>query len=176
MSSMVAKGDDGKGPRVSESAMSFLIREIMFYKPPVIEGQSDLEIQVARTQRIEKMGYDIGYRLTEKLTKEQKFLGFAELDLIKFICKEFWDEIFKKKIDKLQTNRKGVFFLFDNSFRWLEKHSSDDPATKEAAAVLLHLPCGIVRGALDNLGMTAVVNADFTSLPSVTFHIKTTKS
>jgi hypothetical protein len=152
----------------------------MAYKAPLEKEAKDTVLDeavlVAKTQRIENMGYEIGYRLAEKLTADQKFLSFAELDMIKFICKDFWEEIFKKKIDKLQTNRKGVFFLFDNSFRWLEKHASNDEATKEAAAMLLHLPCGILRGALANLGMTVVVNADFVNLPSVTFHIKTTKT
>lgn len=173
-------GGGSKNERVSEAALQFLIREIMFYDGPpekeatersVLDGATML---VAKTQRIENIGFDIGYRLAEKLTMDQKFLSFAELDMIKFICKDFWDEIFRKKIDKLQTNKKGVFFLFDNSFRWLEKHASNDEATREAAATLLHLPCGIVRGALANLGMTVVVNADFVNLPSVTFHIKKT--
>lgn len=177
---MASRDSSGKGDRVSEAALQYLISEIMFYKTPseldAKDTVMDGALLVAKTQRIENMGYDIGYRLAEKLTADQKFLSFAELDMIKFICKDFWEEIFKKKIDKLQTNRKGVFFLFDNSFRWLEKHASNDEATREAAATLLHLPCGILRGALANLGMTVVVNADFVNLPSVTFHIKTTKT
>ena len=170
-------GNSGKNDRVSEAAFQFLLREIMFYEGPLVNERNEsvtdnATITVEKTQRIENIGFDIGYRLAEKLTMDQKILTFTELDVIKFICKNFWEEVFRKKIDKLQTNNKGVFFLFDNSFRWLEKYASNDEATREAASNLLHLPCGIVRGALANLGMTVVVNADFINLPSVTFHIK----
>lgn len=30
--------------------------------------------------------------------------GVLEVNVMKFICKEFWTEIFRKQIDKLQTN------------------------------------------------------------------------
>ena len=55
---------------------------------------------------------------------------------------------------------------------WLDKYSSDDIATKQAAARLLFFPCGILRGALANLGLSAIVNADFNVLPGVTFNIR----
>jgi len=178
MSAMANVTSDGS-KNVSEAAFTFLMREIMFYRGPMIESDSGvqeaLRVEMARTQRIEIMGYEIGYRFMEKFSMDQKFVGFTELELIKFICKDFWDEMFKKKIDKLQTNHKGVFVLFDNSFRWLDKHASDDQETKDAAAALLHFPCGILRGALANLGMTVIVNADFQRLPAVTFNVKTHK-
>jgi len=37
-------------------------------------------------------------RLTEKIAAYQKFIGTEPLDLVKFICKEFWEEVFKKKV------------------------------------------------------------------------------
>jgi hypothetical protein len=76
------------------------------------------------------------------------------------------------QIDKLQTNHRGVFVLSDFKFKWLDRYSSDDIASKQAAAKLLNFPCGLLRGALANLGLTAIVNADFNVLPSCTFHIR----
>ena len=76
------------------------------------------------------------------------------------------------QIDKLQTNHKGVFVLSDNKFKWLERYSSDDMTSKQAATRLLHFPCGILRGALANLGIAAIVNADFNTLPAVTFNVR----
>ena len=74
----------GKGDRVSEAALQFLISEIMAYKAPLEKEAKDTVLDeavlVAKTQRIENMGYEIGYRLAEKLTADQKFLSFAELD------------------------------------------------------------------------------------------------
>jgi Transport protein particle (TRAPP) component len=37
----------------------------------------------------------------------------------------------------------------------------------------LHYPCGLIRGALASLGITATVQAECTDLPSAVFQIKT---
>jgi hypothetical protein len=36
--------------------------------------------------------------MIEKLGNNNKFIGSDPLDLIKFICKEFWEEIFREKV------------------------------------------------------------------------------
>lgn len=59
---------------------------------------------------LEHIGFNAGYRLIEKLTREYpKFKD--ELDLMKFICKDFWTCISKKQIDNLRTNHQGVYVL-----------------------------------------------------------------
>jgi len=127
----------------------------------------------AALERLDALGYDVGFRLVERSVTNQKFLGPEPLDLVKFLCKEFWEEVFRKKIDKLQTNHRGVFVLTDSKFKWLEKYAgADDIASKQAAARMLHFPCGILKGALANLGIAAIVNADFNVLPGVTFNIR----
>ena len=89
------------------------------------------------------------------------------LDIIKFLCKDFWTSIFKRKVDKLQTNHRGVYVLQDYEFRWLIRFSStDDETSKREAMRYLIFPCGLIRGALANLGVTAVVNADISTVPS----------
>ncbi len=116
-------------------------------------------------------GYDIGYRYAELLVRD-KPIGTEELDVIKFICKDVWFELFRKNIDKLQMNRKGMFVLSDTNFRWVSRYASNDPATCEAAERLLHFPCGLLRGLLANLGYRTLVTVDFTELPACTFNIK----
>lgn len=104
----------------------------------------------------------------------QKSLGSDPLDIMKFICKDLWEEIFRKKIDKLQTNHKGVFVLSDFKFKWLEKYVLDDMSSTSAATKMLYIPCGILRGALANLGLLSRVSADpiFSNPPGCTFNIK----
>lgn len=98
------------------------------------------------------------------------------LDVIKFVCKDFWIAIFKKQIDKLQTNHRGVFVVQDFSFRWLAGISAaTEQETREMALLFLVFPCGMIRGALANLGLTAIVNADVPdvrALPGCLFNIK----
>lgn len=76
----------------------------------------------------------------------------------------------------------GTFVLQDNRFRWLV-HMSIDPSVqasgniqdpsamaenKSAQATGMHLyfPCGIIRGALSNLGIACAVSADISNLPA----------
>lgn len=79
------------------------------------------------------------------------------LEAIKFICKDFWSEVFKKQIDNLKTNHRvrfspkiwkssscvcvffltklffiqGTFVLQDNKFRWLSRVSIEPSPEKE---------------------------------------------
>lgn len=62
-----------------------------------------------------------------------------------------------------------MFVVQDFNFRWLSSFSSSsDQHTKEMALLFLVFPCGLIRGALANLGITAIVNADLTTLPGCT--------
>jgi len=120
------------------------------------------------------------------------------LDAVKFICKEFWNEVFSKQIDNLKTNYRvgvmrllfrscpglltrcamfqGVYVLTDSRFRWLSRLAGAPPGPELDAVVLrsLHLPCGIVRGALTGLGVPAVVTAEpGAALPACESHSNT---
>jgi hypothetical protein len=62
----------------------------------------------------------------------------------------------------------GVFVVQDFSFPWLAGISSDsEQHTKEMALLFLVFPCGLIRGALANLGLTAIVNADVPDVRSL---------
>ena len=75
---------------------------------------------------------------------------------------------------------KGTFVLQDNKFRWLSRMSGDpsvengtqDPESKAAQAMSMYLyfPCGIIRGALSNLGIPCAVSADISSLPACEYN------
>lgn len=47
------------------------------------------------------------------------------LDVIKFLCKDLWLACFRKQIDNLKTNHRGVFVLTDNRFHPLSRMSID---------------------------------------------------
>ena len=47
------------------------------------------------------------------------------LDAIKFICKDLWILVFRKPIDNLKTNHRGIFVLTDNRFHPLSRMSVD---------------------------------------------------
>ncbi|CAN8009172.1 unnamed protein product, partial [Ixodes pacificus] len=66
-------------------------------------SQNDPAERDASVTKLEQIGFSTGYRLVEKLTKDWPRFK-TELDVIKFICKEFWSAVYKKQIDNLRTN------------------------------------------------------------------------
>ncbi|KAG6750575.1 hypothetical protein POTOM_045073 [Populus tomentosa] len=159
------------GREVSESCIDSLLTEMVSsYCNRFYSNTPELA-----ARRIEAIGYQVGHQLSERYTMERP--RFTEhLEAIKFICKDFWSELFKKQIDNLKTNHRGTFVLQDNKFRWLSRMSGDpsvengtqDPESKAAQAMSMYLyfPCGIIRGALSNLGIPCAVSADISSLPA----------
>ncbi|KAL5136036.1 Bifunctional 3-dehydroquinate dehydratase/shikimate dehydrogenase, chloroplastic [Glycine soja] len=169
---------------VSESCIDSLLTEMVAcYCNRFYANKPELA-----ARRIEAIGYQVGHQLSERYTMDRP--RFTDhLEAIKFICKDFWSELFKKQIDNLKTNHRGTFVLQDNKFRWLARMSID-PSTenvspveditsptaesKAAQAMSMHLyfPCGIIRGALSNLGIPCAVSADISNLPACSFVVR----
>ena len=172
--------------QVADASLEFLMTEILRYvetstAPPPDSDPTEEQVIFAREMsaaKMERMGYSVGYRLCERLAQNRIFnassssssssgkdpaaaLAAAQLEAVKFLCKEIWMEIFRKQIDKLQTNHRGIFVLKDLELRWLTKLPPNQEAARVAAIQLLAFPCGIIRGTLSNLGITAVVSCDF---------------
>ena len=54
---------------------------------------------------LDSMGFQVGCQLGERYSKN-KARSEDTLDIVKFLCKDFWTEVFKKQIDNLKTNHK----------------------------------------------------------------------
>ena len=63
------------------------------------------------------------------------------LDVIKFCCKDLWTIVFRKQIDNLKTNHRGVYVLTDNTFRPFARMSTEagGAALIRAQPVRLHI-------------------------------------
>lgn len=124
------------------------------------------------------------------LSKETPRFG-TELDVMKFLCKDFWSAVFRKQVDNLKTNHQvktpvfsilgqfdkssffqGVYVVNDNQFWLLTPYARDDEWKKEAPKYS-SFSCGLIRGALSNLGITAFVNCEIMVLPGVKFNVHT---
>lgn len=140
------------------------------------EEDPTLQGQTAVQYRLETMGQRIGAGLATSLTRDHPRFTDS-LDVIKFICKDLWVAAFRKQVDNLKTNHRGVFVLSDLTFWTLRRMSlgkNDETELLLRAQPYLWLPCGIIQGALEALGVRATVLAESVSLPTVTFQIKTT--
>ncbi|KAJ5882185.1 Transport protein particle (TRAPP) component [Penicillium soppii] len=173
----------------SSSCFDFLLIELVpmaerMAKELATEGKDmeDEEVREATFFRLESLGYRVGQGLAERTLMTFNFYRFAKdrprftdnLDVIKFLCKDLWTVLFKKQIDNLKTNHRGVYVLTDSAFRPFGRMSM--AVRSEAismAQAYLWFPCGIIRGALANLGIHTTVQAETSDLPGVTFQIKT---
>ncbi|XP_076365982.1 trafficking protein particle complex subunit 6b-like isoform X2 [Tachypleus tridentatus] len=109
--------------------------------------------------KLEQIGFCTGYRLVERLTKDwPRFKD--ELDTVKFI---FGTSVKREITSKLAI--KGVYVLQDNRFRFLTQLSQSKQYI-EATPKYLAFTCGVVRGALSNLGITSIVTAEVFSSPT----------
>ncbi|BFZ07344.1 hypothetical protein BsWGS_10383 [Bradybaena similaris] len=120
--------------------------------------------------KLEALGFRVGQSLIERFTKDgSRFKD--ELDTMKFLCKEFWNLVYKKQIDNLRTNHQGVYVLQDNKFKFLVQMSTGKQYM-ESAPKYLAFPCGMIRGALSNLGVNCIVTAEVSAMPACKFQIQ----
>ena len=74
-----------------------LVSQIIHNQDKTINNTTDpsnTNADSTATSNLELLGYNAGYRLIERLAKDYpKFKD--ELDLLKFICKDFWVAVFR---------------------------------------------------------------------------------
>lgn len=183
---------------ISEQMMEFLLSELVLYAKdscvpaPGSTTTTDEEERLTvaaemASAKLERMGFSVGYRITERLAQNKTWnpvpnqdvaaaVASQQLEAVKFLCKEVWLEIFRKQIDKLQTNHRGVFVLKDLDLKWLQRFPAGTEQARVTAIRLLAFPCGLIRGCLSNLGIPAVVSCDFLvngqNMSACSFNIK----
>ncbi|KAM8903503.1 LOW QUALITY PROTEIN: trafficking protein particle complex subunit 6B, like [Spinachia spinachia] len=155
-----------------ESLFDFLHMEIVshIYK----EQQSGKEEMDNKDRGVcvsvlESMGFRVGQGLIERLTRDSPSFK-DELDVMKFVCKDFWTKVFRRQIDNLRTNHQGTYVLQDNTFSLLTQLSNGKQYLDQAPKYLA-FSCGIVRGALSSLGLDSVVTAEVSVMPSCKFQV-----
>ncbi|KAI2656091.1 Trafficking protein particle complex subunit 6b [Labeo rohita] len=151
-----------------DALFEFLHMEIVahVYKEHATRDDIDKE-RVTCISTLEAMGFRVGQGLIERFTKDCPTFK-DDLDIMKFLCKDFWSTIFKKQIDNLRTNHQGTYVLQDNKFALLTQFSSGKQYLEEAPKYLA-FSCGLIRGALSNLGLESVVTAEVSLMPSCKF-------
>ncbi|KAM9997898.1 hypothetical protein ACTFIY_007562 [Dictyostelium cf. discoideum] len=122
-------------------------------------------------KKLDKLGFKVGHRLVERLSLDTAL--FPELlDAVKFICKVFWTTVFKKTIDGLKTNHKGVFVLTDSKFQWLQHLSFDSSASNKDCSEYVQFTAGLIKGAMSNFGFKCIVTFDIQQVSTCVFTIK----
>jgi hypothetical protein len=197
---MAQNTEETAPPLVSEQIMEFLLAELVVYAKDSCAPAATTEATATTDEeerltvaaemasaKLERMGFATGYRLTERLAQTKTWnavpnqdtaaaVAAQQLEAVKFLCKEVWLELFRKQIDKLQTNHRGVFVLKDLDLKWLQRFPAGTEEARVMAIRLLAFPCGLIRGCLSNLGIPAVVSCDFLvngqNMSACSFNIK----
>eukprot|EP00128_Syssomonas_multiformis_P007025 Colp12_sorted_trinity150504_noHs@15300 len=152
----------------ADSLFEFLHMEMVDYVLRTMPNASKDDVYY----KLEALGFRVGQSLAERYTRDGPRLK-DQLEVIKFICKDFWTAVYKKQIDNLRTNHRGVYVLQDNKFK-LFTQISDSKQYMEKAAPLLAFPCGLIRGALVNLDVSCIVSAEVSQMPICTFTLRIT--
>ncbi|KAG8448493.1 hypothetical protein GDO86_015545 [Hymenochirus boettgeri] len=145
-----------------ETLFELLHMEIVSHVYKSVE--EDEEDHGRYTRILEGMGFRVGQGLIERLTKDSPALR-DELEIMKFMCKDFWTVLFKKQIDNLRTNHQGTYVLQDNRFMLLTQISCNKQYLEEAPKFLPYT-CGLIKGALSNLGINGTVSAEVPVMPT----------
>ncbi|KAF3038163.1 Trafficking protein particle complex subunit 33 [Didymella heteroderae] len=82
------------------------------------------ESREAVFHRLESLGYRVGLGVVERFSRDSP-RPTTPLDCIKFLCKDLWTLLFRKQIDNLKTNHRGIYVLTDNTFKPLTRMSFD---------------------------------------------------
>ena len=124
------------------------------------------------TDKLENAGFVTGFRYVERLTTDMVRFHDQELDVMKFICREFWSSIFHKQIDNLRTNKAtGQYVLNENRFRFISRMSNGQQYLDLMPKYLAYT-CGLIRGALDDFGIGSTVTAEVTKPPACVFKVQ----
>jgi hypothetical protein len=142
---------------------------------PTIDSNSHVEVDELVKKKIEHIGFKLGYSTAECLTRDrQRFPpnGTTDtLELIKFVCKDLWVNLFDKQVDNLRTNHRGVYVLLDNRVRFLERLSSTSTTTSKqqvdrwSAFVSFSLSYSLSLSRRKNINLTTRVGVQLLKFP-----------
>lgn len=80
----------GKGRQCSESCLEYLLAEAARHYHATTNGPPP-------AAAIEAIGFRVGRQLVERYTRDKQRL-VEQLELMKFICRDFWSEVFRKQV------------------------------------------------------------------------------
>ncbi|MGH0114976.1 UNVERIFIED_CONTAM: hypothetical protein FKN15_065900 [Acipenser sinensis] len=157
-----------------KSLFEFLHMEMVAYVYKHQSRDSNDQERGSALSTLEGLGFRVGQGLIERFTKDTPSFK-DDLDAVKFLCKDLWINLFRKQIDNLRTNHQGTYVLQDNKFSLLSQFSNSKQYIEEAPKYLVYT-CGMVRGALSNLGINSVVTAEVSVMPACKFQVVIQKS
>jgi hypothetical protein len=166
---------------ISATVFELLHMEIVsHFKSRGIEGKSldgDVSTQAAATS-LDALGFRVGQSVCESLMKEE--IRYMRDDkesvpgkVMKFIARTMWPRLFNSSFyPSLKTNKQRDMWVVDDPDFKLLHNISAGQQYKEHTQLYLAFTCGLLRGALANIGIASKVHVEVDQLPSCLFQIK----
>lgn len=105
-----------------------------------------------RRKELKEVGVSVGAKVAESVAREHIWNKEVNSKL-RFVCKEFWTFMFGKTMDRLQTNNKGIYVLFDSTLKWARHAThSDLEVMSRTNSMTLGIVSGAIKGCLQALG------------------------
>ena len=88
---------------VAEASLALLIQEIVGQfsvassEGGAVEPAAAAAAAAVQSEKVYRIGFDVGNRVVERLVKDKPLI-VTDLDVVKFICKEFWHTVFRKQV------------------------------------------------------------------------------
>ena len=57
----------------------------------------------------EELGFELGRKAIHLVCKKDTTNKKEKIDVIRYICKEFWKFVFKSVVDKVKINHPGIY-------------------------------------------------------------------
>ena len=81
-------------------------------------------------QEIQNVGVVLGKKIIDILTMNRLNLPQTQLEIVKFLGVNFWEYVFGKTFDKLQTSHTGTYEIRDNN-KFISRISSSASYDKD---------------------------------------------
>lgn len=118
-----------------------------------------------KQKELKRLAIGTGKRIVENMVQDHVWLRDSHA-FMRFICKEFWNYFFGKYVDRLQTNNKGVYVLFDYKFAWQSSwtfepvNDESTEAVRRLSLLYLAYATGLIKGGMQSLGIEAECSAE----------------
>lgn len=117
---------------------------------------------IEKRQALKEMGMGVGERIISFIVKEHVWTK-ENNSLMRFICKELWMYLFGRYIDRLQSNNKGVYIMYDYKFHWFQGLDMSDAIDRDCIEkycnIALSWVCGVLKGAFKGMGKESSIEA-----------------
>mmetsp|Transcript_4327 Transcript_4327/g.4783 ORF Transcript_4327/g.4783 Transcript_4327/m.4783 type:complete len:195 (-) Transcript_4327:30-614(-) len=162
----IAKAPISKNLQVESSALYFMLHEYFTY---ISESPKELNIKQEELKSVARV---LARNIMERISEDQLGRLKDKVEVMKFLCKDFWTYLFGKIVDKLQTDSKGTYRIIENEFKFLKRL----PATTDKAKEYISL-CGkffseLLKGALLTFNIESEVTLDTANYQEYSFTVK----